>query len=429
MRCKKSIIAILFFILMLGNCVVSAAEEPNIRVGILTNQSNVYVTANEDFMIKDPGTNDVFGKYAANEKILISEKNNRMYVGKLPINNRTISVVTSDKDARIQVNQTKYRGSILFKNINNHMSVINVLPLEKYLYSVVPQEMSSSWPMTALKAQAIAARSYALYSMHRHEAEGFDVCSTSHCQVYGGSDAETNIAITAVDETKGQVLLYDHKPIAAAFHASAGGRTESSKDVWGTEVPYLQSVADFDQKSPAYHWQIKITPQILSEKLAHAGYMIGNLQSMALSSLDKPAADRTTGGMVKSIVFTGDKDTAVISGSKLRAILGLKSAKFAVAVTTPTQKTVKVVLDKKSNYSKDIEVELPDRKYTSFSVGNKNIYKITGGIGEQIIIDGYGSGHRVGMSQWGAKALAEKNYTYQQILYNYYTEVSIGQWY
>ncbi|WP_196593766.1 SpoIID/LytB domain-containing protein [Pectinatus sottacetonis] len=426
---RKYVVMVVAFVITAASSLTVSAAEPNIRVGIWINQSSVLVSNNAVFTIKDPGTNDVYGKFDAGDKVLITQKNNRLYINKLPVKSMVISISSVEKESRTQVNGKTYRGIILIKRAVKGMTVINYLPLEQYLYSVVPQEMPSSWPMAALKAQAVAARTYALYSMHRHENEGFDVCAMIHCQIYGGSGVENEIAKQAVDETRGKVIFYEHKPIFAAFHASSGGKTESSRDIWGTPVPYLKSVTDYDQKSPDYHWQIKMTPENLSEKLARNGYDIGKIKSVTLSAFGSGSEDRSPAGAVKTVIFTGDKDTVKLTGREVRHLLGLKSSKFAISVIVQSPKKLKVTIDKYSGYGKDIAVALPDYQVPNSITGPKSIHRITGHGGELVLIDGYGAGHRVGMSQWGAKALADKGYDYQKIIYTYYTDVSIGNMY
>ncbi|WP_196595367.1 SpoIID/LytB domain-containing protein [Pectinatus frisingensis] len=426
---KKHLIMGLILVLLMGIQSRTFAAQPNIRVGLWTQQTNVTVSANEVFEIRDPGTNDRFGKFTTGTRVLITQKNNRLYVNDLPVKSIVLSVQAIDENGRVEVNNKAYRGKILIKKMDNGMTVINDLPLEQYLYSVVPEEMPSSWPIEALKAQAVAARSYAIYSMNRHEAEGYDVCALTHCQVYGGSNVENEIAAKAVDATRGQVLLYDHKPIFAAFHASSGGSTENSEDVWGTFIPYLRSVTDYDQNSPDYHWMVQFTPADLSQLLSQYGYNIGTLQSITLSDFNSGQSDRSVGGAVKEVVFSGSQNTVELTGSKVRSILGLKSTKFAIGVFVPLPKKIDVAIARNSGYNKSIDVNLPDYQVPKMMTGSKNIHLITDSNEEIIKVEGYGSGHRVGMSQWGAKALAEQGYDYQSILYTYYTEVSIGNWY
>lgn len=433
MKCLRHSIIFLVMVTLVLTCSLTKvlAAEQNIRVGLWTRQSSIMVSSDKLFLIKDPGTNDTFGKYNAGDKVLITQKNGRLYINNLPAKSMVLSVQPSDDDGRTVVNKKTYRGRILIKKMTDGITVINDLPLEQYLYSVVATEMPATWPVEALKAQAVTARSYALYSLNRHENEGFDVCALAHCQAYGGSNVENDIVQKAVDDTRGQVLLYAHKPIFAAFHASSGGNTENSEDVWGTYLPYLRAVKDYDQNSPNYHWSLQMTPVELSGKLNQYGYDIGTLQSVTLSALNSGGqVDRSKNGAVKTVVFSGDKNIARLTGNEVRRVLGLKSTKFAIDVIIPSPKKINVPIDQYSGYSKDIDVELPDYKVPKIKTGaNNNIHPITNRSGEVIKIDGYGSGHRVGMSQWGAKTLAEQGYDYQTILYTYYSEVSIGNWY
>ncbi len=426
---RKIVLCFVMAVITLGIPITAFAAEPNIRVGLWTRQASILVSSNEAFVIKDPGTSDNINRFGAEAKVLITQKDNRLYVNNQPVKGMVLAVQPENKDGRTIVNKKTYRGTILIKKTANGMTVINDLPLEQYLYSVVPEEMPSSWPIEALKAQAVAARSYALYNLNRHEDEGFDVCASVHCQVYDGSNVETDIATKAVDDTRGQAALYGHKPILAAFHESSGGSTENSEDVWGTFIPYLRSVVDFDQKSPDYHWTLQITPSDLSQKLSQNGYDIGTLRSITLSGFESGQPDRSPGGSVKEVIFSGDKNIVKLTGSAVRKILGLKSTKFAVNVIVPSPKTINVTIDPYSGYSKDIAVDLPDYQVPKMMTGAQNIHALTNNAGETIQIDGYGAGHRVGMSQWGAKALAEQGYNYQSILYTYYTEISIGNWY
>lgn len=421
------LLSLLFAILYFPLTVTNAA--PNIRVGLWTKQASILLSANEDFTINDPGTRNAIGQYKTTDKILLTQKNDLLYINDKPVKNIVLSVQATDDNGRIQVNRKTYRGKILIKKMPDGMTIVNTLPLEEYLYSVVPEEMPSTWSSEALKAQSVASRSLALYSLNRHENEGFDVCATTHCQVYGGSGVENDIATKAVNDTYGQVLLYAHAPIFAAFHASAGKTTENSEDVFSSYAPYLRAVKDFDEDSPDYHWRVQMSPAELSEHLAYYNHPIGTLQSITLSGFNSTDPDRSINGAIKSVVFSGDKGTVKLSGNEVRQMLNLKSTDFIINIIVPSPKKINVTIDQYSGYNKDIDVELPDYKVPKMMTISNNIHPVTNKNGEMVEIEGYGSGHRVGMSQWGAKTLADRGSDYQTILYTYYSEVSIGQWY
>lgn len=137
-----------------------------------------------------------------------------------------------------------YRGIVMIQNKNGKLTVINNVPLEDYLKGVVPSEMPSSWAAEAHKAQAIAARSYALANLGKRARYGYDLKDTPEDQAYGGASAETADTNYAVEQTKGIVLTYNMKVINAYYSASAGGQTNTNS--WGSSLPYLRSVPSFD---------------------------------------------------------------------------------------------------------------------------------------------------------------------------------------
>ena len=138
-----------------------------------------------------------------------------------------------------------YRGIIMIQNKNGKLTVINNVPLEDYIRGVVPSEMPSSWSTEAHKAQAIAARSYALANLGKRARYGYDLKDTPEDQAYRGASAETSATNYAVDQTKGIVLTYNMKVISAYYSASAGGMTNTNS--WGNNLPYLRSVPSFDE--------------------------------------------------------------------------------------------------------------------------------------------------------------------------------------
>ncbi len=139
-----------------------------------------------------------------------------------------------------------YRGDLIIYNIDNKLTVVNSLPLEEYLMGVVPSEMPSKWNLEAHKAQAIAARSYALANLNKRGSKGYDLKDTPLDQAYGGATAETPQTTRAVLSTRGEVLTYDNKIIPAYYHASSGGKTMSAGKVWNHDLPYIKSVDGYD---------------------------------------------------------------------------------------------------------------------------------------------------------------------------------------
>ncbi|MBP2631519.1 MAG: SpoIID/LytB domain protein [Firmicutes bacterium] len=413
-------------------------SEPTIRVGLWSKQSSVYISSEVPFSLKNIDNGQVVGQYEANAKVYITVKDNKVMVNDKLVNLKAmeISLQENNVDAGINVNKKKYRGKVTLTNVNKEgLTVINTLPIEQYLYSIVPSEMPASWHLEAVKSQAVAARTFVLNNMHKHEAEGYDVCATTHCQVYNGKTVEMDRSTKAVDDTNGLVMLYKGKPISAVFHSSAGGRTENSEDVWGSYLPYLRSVEDYDQGAPNYKWEKKMTPSEVQSKLQTAGYNIGILQAIEVSPLNKDsknANDRSASGRIKTMGFIGDKGSISIEGNKARSILGLNSTLFDVSLVVPNEKKIDVQIG--MYYKKDIDVNLPPYKEKGLITDKENTRRVTGRPGELILFNGFGWGHGLGLSQWGSKAMAEKSpetnsLYFKEILRHYYQGIEIKKVY
>ena len=218
-----------------------------------------------------------------------------------------------------------YRGQILVDVVNGKLRAINTLPLEQYLYGVVPAEMPSTWLSAALEAQAIAARSYALAS--RRVAAPFDVYADGRSQAYRGVSVETPAATEAVDETAGQVLLYNGHVATTMFSSSTGGRSQSAADAFsGSGRPYLVSVQDpYDSISPYHNWgPVPVTGKTLGSALGVTGRIV-----------DATVA-RNSSRRVKTLELLslshGTQRTTTASGSTVQSSLALRSTWFSVGV-------------------------------------------------------------------------------------------------
>lgn len=291
-------------------------------------------------------------------------------------------VIQPDDTGFVKVNGASYRGYITLLK-KNGFTIINNVQVEDYLYGVVPKEMPPNWPVEALQAQSVAARTFALKNRKRHSTEGFDLCSTSHCQVYEGMAAETRTTTDAVNHTRGEVLFYKGNVIDALFHTDSGGMTESSENVWGSSVPYLHAVTEVQMQTQP--WSRTISVESFVRSVEQDGRsLLGTLKEIRLSPLTvgKGSGDRTPSGRVRSAEFVGTKGRVVLSGNELRSMFSLPSTLFSVRF---------------------------DRA--------------------EVVISGYGSGHGLGLSQWGAKAFADKTKSYKEILFHYYTGVTLEKLY
>lgn len=301
--------------------------------------------------------------------------------------------------ADFQLQQRGYRGRLQLLVGGSAVRAINHVPLEAYLPSVVGSEMPASWPQAALRAQAVAARTYAL--RQRKPAAPFDVSATVASQVYKGVDAETLSTRQAVASTRGQVLIYGSNLANAVFHSSAGGSTENSGDLWTQQLPYLVSVPDFDQHSPVHAWQQRLEP----EQLQKAFGEIGGAQRIDVLA--------TTGsGRVRQARVIGPAGTLVLTGAQLRSRLGLKSTLVRFEMVAPELAALPPslpALPPLASQPSDAEVEPPLQPSRPVQLPPPSLLAI-----------GRGFGHGVGMSQWGAHGLAQRGQSYDQILRHYY---------
>ena len=276
----------------------------------------------------------------------------------------------------ISVNGADYRGFVLLRRqTGSDMTVINILSLEDYLASVIGKEMSPSWNIEALKAQAVCARSYTWTHLNKYKEYGFDLDTTQNCQVYPGLSSETESTRRAVTETVGQTVRYNGKPVEALYFSSDGGATESAVNVWGGESPYLLGVEDPYEKSgeaTKYAWDITVTPDNIKNKLASRNKNIGEI-------LDVEITEKSETGRAVEISITGTEDSYSVRRVETKTFFGLLSQPFGVTK------------DEDGNY----------------------------------VFSGGGWGHSVGMSQWGAKAMADMGFGYKEILTYYYTGVEI----
>ena len=400
---------------------VEAAAEPTIRIGLMTQQFSITLSSDADFEVLDADNGALLAGYAAKTKVRLGLREGQFTLNSNQVTASKIRVAfKSDRVERdvksLEVNNRRYRGQIeVFRTPGKAgVTVVNALPVDQYVYGILKREISPEWPLEALKAQAVAARTYALYNMGKHKDEGFDLCATSDCQVYGGQEAEDPRVTKAVDDTRGLVMTYGDKIIAAQFHASSGGYTENSENVWENALPYLKGVPDFDKDSPYYRWQKRVTAQELEDALRIGGYNIGQIKAIELSRITSPPViteDRGVSGRVKRLSVIGSTGVVAIEGTKLRSLLTLQSTLFEISVVIlpPASLSNKITDSYGDRDTKEIQIILPPTQEKGLLTDKENIRRITGKKDEVIQFDGYGWGHGVGLSQWGAKAMAERS--------------------
>ena len=421
------------------------------RIGSYTNRDRA-VAAQSELSAQGVWT-ELCGTSAYGVSVVVTGTNNMVFqyddlgggtgLGVEPIAAGGEKAVTLSKGCR-------YYGGFRFERINGgRMTVVNIIHLEDYVKGVVSTEMSSGWPLEALKAQAVAARSYALSLGTKHGAHHFDICFDTDCQAYSGLNRAGADTDAAVDQTAGQVALYNGKPIEAFFYACSGGASETPANVWGSSqsYPYLVGKADPYEASapiPSYSWTRSFSADTLASKLRALGYNVsGTIVSVAVTAL-------TDSGNPRLVSFTDSagKSYPVTSSNVIQKMLYLPSYRYGfdtVSTSAPTPSlsingTTSVnstaglyAIDGNGNIAAVdsaayviTDSGISQAGQGSTDLGDLGSLSSTTGSGGMFTFVGKGSGHNVGMSQWGAYAMAQQGYTYMDILQFYYTGITVG---
>jgi stage II sporulation protein D len=297
--------------------------------------------------------------------------------GKVTVNGRLYRppLRFSPKKEFIYVNKMSLRGTIEVVygdgGDEGRLQVIDEVPLERYLVGLINAEISSKWHDEAIKAQAVVARTYAVYQKRKRADAPFHLTNTNLDQVYIGANAEDMAAFSAVRDTAGEILSYRGEPALAVYHSNAGGQTEAAKEVWGADYPYLKAVkSPYDRSAPSFSWELSISGEALGGLLRKAGYNIGDPVHITTK-------ERSSTGRVKSLeVRDRSGGSLMLPGEHLRKAVGYAALRSTLF----------------------------------------NVKRVGGGF----VFKGRGSGHGVGLSQWGAKGMAEKGFNYTLILRHFY---------
>ncbi|MDA3899744.1 MAG: SpoIID/LytB domain-containing protein [Spirochaetes bacterium] len=287
----------------------------------------------------------------------------------------TTPVIIESWSAPLVVNNKPYRGMIELHNVTGKIYVINVVKMESYIMGVVSSEMSPSWHTEAIKAQAVAARTYAFYTLSNKKTVSlYDLDATTKFQVYKGMSAESENSNNAVKETTGQILSYNNKPILALFHSTSGGRIINNKYVWnGEDLPYLVDKAvPYGKSSPHYSWSTQIGLYEIRKLLDSRYTNVGAVTGLSFKKHQ---------GRVVEIIITHKNGRVKMSGNEFRMMFpgGKIKSQFFTAKRTK----------------------------------------------DGLHLDGHGWGHGVGMCQYSAKEMAELGKSYKDILNFFYEGITI----
>ena len=342
----------------------------------------------------------------------------------------------------------RYNGGFQYARRDGvYITVVNMVDIEDYTQGILPNEMSNTWPLEALKAQACCARSYALSTLNRHNSNGFDLCVTEHCQVYRGRNSTNERTDQAVEETKGMYITYEGKLCQTFYASSNGGASESVENVWNDPIPYLRGVvdpyeADIAPNVSNYRWTIKYTPSQITERLRSRGYSCSTITSIVVTKY-------TPTGNVLTVTITDSngKKMTFSKRSELITALGVPTQRFNIGGASGGESSI-FANNPAQQLNPGAQYYAIDSDGATVAIGGDSMYAISGSGSVAVVegekgtgsggsatglvdgvftINGTGRGHLVGMSQWGAYSMAkyhDKNYV--EIIKFYFTGVDVG---
>ncbi len=364
-------------VLLAPSMVSGNGTVPGIRVEIFGDASTLHIEG-KGIQIIDTYRNLALFRNPGYSYLILSAGNNGLVVDRKLYPARMVTLLFSG--GVVKINDRLLRGHLEIANIDNsHLVVIDVVNLESYVAGLVNAEMPHNWPLEALEAQAVVARTYALWQKERHLNQYYDMAADFMDQVYSGAGSEDSRGWKAVNATRGQIITYQGKPILAMYHSECGGETENSEDAIGYRYPYLRSVkCNFCKGAPGLNWKYALSLQQLARRLIVKGYTLSHVYGFRV--MKRSRTQRVT--VARVVTDHGNID---LDGATLRSVVG---------------------------YDK--------LRSTLFHVRAKN---------GTLFFKGRGFGHGVGMCQWGAYGMARKGYTYRQIIHFYYTGVRIEKLY
>ena len=346
-----------------------------IRVVVVDNVDELDLSIKGTYEIRTLGTEEVLEEGKTFYNIKIRPCPHGIDFGKKKFKIYAIHIVPQRQPA-IYLGKRLYKGSLeIIKTKEGLLRAINIIDLEDYLKGVLFHEVSHRWPMEAIKAQAIASRTFALYQAQQNNNQDYYLKADISSQVYGGVYAERYRTNKAVEETKGEVLIYNAKLLPAFFHATCGGHTEDARRLWAVNAKPLKGVkCVYCKNSPHFYWECDLALDTIEKKLNGAGYNIAGIRSIK-------AKGRDASGRVIQLILGGREHRIRISAKDFRHIFNsriIRSTNFVVTV-----------------------------------------------IGKDAYFKGQGWGHGVGLCQWGAFSMAKKGKTDRQILSFYYPDSQI----
>ena len=297
-----------------------------------------------------------------------------------------------------------YRGTIEITATSSGLRVVNILSVDDYICGVLPNEIYPSWGEEALKAAAVVARSFTVEKIYssNHRNDGFDICTTTHCQVYRGMGTEKETTNRAVSDTAGEVIKYGNTVVSAVYSSNSGGYTEGSENVWYSSAPYY--VSKPDPYTEPNVWTVTYTSEEIENKLNRIGKTIGKVRNVRI---DETAAS----GRVTKLTIEGSDGIYTLTKDGIRSFFELKSTLFTVSSNGDVVKSFIAAIIEMENSVENGAFKIPQL------AGSADVFTF----------NGKGYGHGVGMSQWGCKNMADMGFNYRDIIAFYFEGTKVTE--
>jgi stage II sporulation protein D len=354
-----------------------ASEFRNIRVSVAGGKEKLLLSVKGRYSIEAINSRLILDEGRSIKTEDVVPTNSGLKIGGKEFRLYGVRIIPA-KDAAIYINDMRFRGIVdIIRSKELNLLVVNHLDVEKYLYGVLYHESPHYWPLEALKAQAVVARTFALYRVQTMRERDFDVTSDIFSQVYGGKESERRRTMAAVDATKGMVLTYNGAILPAYYHSTCAGHTEDAKSIFDIDLPPLKGTpCPYCRDSRNMYWKEKFSYKQIEERLNKYGIKAKDLSFIIEGKRDKS-------GRLETVRIRDREGIKEINGFKFRLALGpniIKSTNFTINISP-----------------------------------------------EGILFDGRGWGHGVGMCQWGAYGMAARGFGYEEILRFYYPGAEISR--
>ena len=349
---------------------------PVLRICIVDNKNSITLAIKGAYKVYSATSDKLLtGGYILHTNVTASEQGIMFGARDLKLNRIRLQV---PEGSFIHIDGRAFRGQIdVIRKDNMKITVINRVSLEEYLYGVLRNEVSNRWPIEAIKAQALVARTFALYQARQNKLQDYDLTNDIYSQVYSGATSERWSTTRAVKLTAGQVLTYQGDIFPTYYHATCAGHTEDASNLWSVDLAPLKGVeCQFCKDSPHYKWTKNIPLKDLEKKLNESGYKVGRIKSLSVLSKDKSLR-------AEKIEIKDEADVScILTGKDFRQMMGPN-----------------------------------DVRSLNFEPFVKN---------DELVLNGIGWGHGVGMCQWGANGMAQRGKKYDEILKFYYPGAEIS---